>query len=80
MSDSELSDAPAIPSDAELEKSLRATVIKAQKAGEEVTVNDIRKRSARALGLDEAFFSTDTQWKGKSKEIIKTQFVRVVVL
>jgi len=77
MSDSELSDAPSIsvPSDAELEKSLRREVVKALKAGEDVSVNAIRVASQSILGLNEGFYANDTRWKAKSKEIIKEEHV-----
>lgn len=77
MSDSELSDAPSATTlpDSTLEKSLRQEVIKAQKAGVDLTVNSIRTASETALGLETGFYKSHAKWSGKSKQIIREQHV-----
>jgi hypothetical protein len=78
MSDSDLSEAsvsPAPPDD-ELEKSLRREVVKAQKAGEEYTVNTIRAASEAQLGLSPGFYKSHDEWKDRSKNVIRAQIVR----
>ena len=75
MSDSELSDDPGtpVPSDHELEQSLRREVVKANKAGDDVTVKRIRVASEKRLGLPEDFYKSHATWKDKSKDIITHQ-------
>ncbi|KAI1612496.1 hypothetical protein EDD37DRAFT_625055 [Exophiala viscosa] len=75
MSDSELSEASAtsMPPDHELEKSLRAEVVDAQKNDIEYTVNSIRTASEDKLGLDNGFYKNSAAWVQRSKDIIKDQ-------
>jgi len=78
MSDSELSEASAIPipPDHELEKTLRDEVVDAQKNDIEYTVNSIRTASEEKLGLDKGFYKNSAEWAQRSKDIIKDQTVR----
>ncbi|KIW15084.1 hypothetical protein PV08_07871 [Exophiala spinifera] len=75
MSDSELSEAStgSVPSDRELEKSLRQEVTKAHKARLEFSVNDIRTASEQRLGLEKDYFRNHEVWARRSKEVIKDQ-------
>lgn len=77
MSDSELSDAPALPADSAIEKSLRSAVRTAVKEKSEVTVNAIRDASEQSLNLEAGFFRSHATWKQKSKEIIQGEFSKV---
>ena len=75
MSDSELSDDPGtpLPSDNELEQSLRREVVKGLKTSDNVTVKRIRAASEKRLGLPEDFYKSHASWKDKSKGIIEDQ-------
>jgi hypothetical protein len=73
MSDSELSDAAAIPSDAILEKTLRDIVRKAEV--DPITVKRVRTAAEERLGLDPGFFKGHDEWEEKSKDIIEAAFV-----
>jgi hypothetical protein len=77
-SDSELSLAPAIPSDATLEKSLRDAVDKVFKTDnrDDLTVKRMRIATEKALDLPEGFFKGDVRWKGESERIIREEAVR----
>ena len=75
MSDSELSDDPGtpVPSDNELEQSLRREVFKVSSTGDDVTVKRVRAASEKRLGLPEGFYKSHETWNDKSKIIIKDQ-------
>jgi hypothetical protein len=75
MSDSELSDDPGtpIPSDNELEQSLRREVVRATKAGADVTVKQVRLASEQRLHLPDGYYNGHEIWKDKSKSIIQDQ-------
>jgi hypothetical protein len=73
MSDSELSDTAAIPSDAILEKTLRDIVRKAEV--DPITVKRVRTAAEERLGLDPGFFKGHDEWEEKSKDIIEAAFV-----
>jgi hypothetical protein len=77
MSDSELSEASKtpVPSDTELENSLRREVNRASKAGDELTLRQIRGASEKKLGLPEGFYKSHSAWKDRSKEIVQDQAV-----
>ena len=78
MSDSELSSAPPIPSDATLEKALRDAVGEVYRGGnrENLTVKRMRLAAEKALDLQEGFFKGDATWKVESERIIKDEAVR----
>ncbi|KAF2835722.1 hypothetical protein M501DRAFT_941455 [Patellaria atrata CBS 101060] len=76
MSDSELSDAELpIPSDAQIEKTLRNVVCAFFKAGdfEALTIKRVRESAEQKLDLPENFLKTDSSWKDKSKDIISEE-------
>jgi hypothetical protein len=77
MSDSDLSEPSSapIPSDNELENSLRREVTDAQRAGKEYSYNSIRAASEINLGLETRFYKNHKIWNKKSKEIIDSQVV-----
>jgi hypothetical protein len=76
-SDSELSSAPTIPSDATLEKGLRDAVAKVFKTNnrDDLTVKRMRTAAEKALDLPEGFFKGDDRWKADSERIIKDEAV-----
>lgn len=71
------SDAPPQPSDKELERTLRDTVAEIFKSGktEELTVKRVRLAAEKALHIEEGFFRSNGDWKGKSDQIIKDEVV-----
>lgn len=71
MSDSELSEPTNVPTAAAIEASLTRAVRDIQKSGGDVTINNARRLAEEALDLGEGFLK-QTEWKGKSKEIITT--------
>ena len=75
MSDSELSEAPQtpVPSDNELEQSLRKEVVRIQKSGDDLSIKAARTASEKRLGLTEGFYKGHEVWKDKSKDIITDQ-------
>ena len=77
MSDSSLSN--GVPTDATLERALRAAVrqVYESKNLENLTVKRIRKSVERDLDLQDEFFKNDPAWKDKSKTVIQSEVVRV---
>ena len=75
MSDPELSEASQtrVPSDNELEQSLRKEVVRIQKTGVDLTIKAARSASEKRLGLTEGFYKTHETWKDKSKDVITDQ-------
>ncbi|KAK3672167.1 hypothetical protein LTR78_007920 [Recurvomyces mirabilis] len=71
MSDSELSEAVDLPTDAKITECLQQVVRDGLKADEDITINLARSRAEKALALDAEFFKNNTTWKSKSKEIIQ---------
>lgn len=69
----------AIPSDQALEKALRKEVATKYKAKnfEELTVKRVRRAVEGRLSLQEGYFRNTGDWKAKSEEIIKDEFVRL---
>ena len=63
----------AKPDDSKIEKTLRKVVKDAVKAGDDVAVNEIRKRTEERLGLEVKFLKSDA-WKSRSKDIITAAF------
>lgn len=75
MSDSEdLSSAPNIPADVEIEQCIRTVVREAVKKDETVTVKLARTRAEEKLGLEEGFLKDNAQWKQRSKDLISATF------
>jgi hypothetical protein len=82
MSDSDSdadSDAAIAPSDQTLEKGLRDEVASIFKSGnmEELTVKRVRLAVENKLGLTAGYFKTTGDWKARSEEIIKEEFVSI---
>lgn len=69
--------APKVPSHKQLATELAKTVREIYAAGERdvLTVNLVRSRTEKKLGLNEGFFK-DEEWKNESKQIIKETVVR----
>ena len=75
MSDSELSVAShtPVPSDNELERSLRKEVVRIQETGTAPSIKAARSASEKRLGLTDGFYKGHETWKDKSKDIITDQ-------
>ncbi|KIW28123.1 uncharacterized protein PV07_07805 [Cladophialophora immunda] len=72
-SDSSEASNPPAPPDNELENSLRCEVVKAQRAGIELSNNSIRAASEARLGLTKGFYKNDEEWAQRSRGIIADQ-------
>lgn len=81
LSDSESEAEAAVPSDRALEKALRTEVVVKYKANnwEELTVKRVRRAVEEKLGLEQGFFKNTGNWKEKSEDIIKDEFVRLYI-
>lgn len=66
------------PSDARIEKALRAAVQQANDRGELdlITVKTARTSAERTLKLDAGFFKSHETWKDRSKDVIIEEVVR----
>ena len=67
----------ARPSDDALEKALREAVANVFKSGkmEELTVKRMRLAAENALEVEEGFFKSNADWKGRSEEVIRDEVV-----
>lgn len=77
MSESSLSD--GAPSEVVLEQALRNAVREVYRSGDldQLTVKRIRKFVETDLDLQDDFFKNDPAWKGKSRNLIQSEVVRV---
>lgn len=81
LSDEESEAEAIVPSDQALEKALRKEVTAKYKAKnfEELTVKRVRHAVEQKLGLEQDFFRNTGDWKAKSEEVIKDEFVRLCI-
>ena len=65
--------------DVQLEGALRAAVRKVYARGDlgNLTIKRVRASVERRLGLGEDFFKTDGIWKDRSKDVIRSEVVRL---
>ncbi|KAF2211257.1 hypothetical protein CERZMDRAFT_85446 [Cercospora zeae-maydis SCOH1-5] len=70
MSDSELSNAAAQPSDDQIEQCLKR-VTRIGVKDDDFTVNRARIAAEQELGLEAGFFKSDPTWKARSKQVIE---------
>ena len=78
LSDSDSEQEDTRPSDKVLEQALRAEVGEKYRAKnyEELTVKRVRHAVEEKLGLEPGYFKGTGEWKTRSEEIIKDEFVR----